>query len=109
MVPMDKGDVFDIVDFKREGVRPRLITAPAASCTSCPKGMADSVAFVVEVDKTGRVTDTEVQGRPDGSSPRAEEVAAAKEALSSWRFEPARLYGKPLIDFCNVSVPVRGR
>ena len=106
MVPMDEGDVIDNVDFKRNGTRPHVFAAPAATCSRCPIGMADTVAFAVVVDKSGKVAQLEVMGRPHGSAQSPEEIAAAKDVLARWRFQPARLHGRPLNDWCRVSVPV---
>jgi len=109
LVPLEDGDVVDNLKLQREGTRPRAISTLAASCASCPAGAQDTIMFVVVVSKQGKVIQAEAQSKSDGTSPSQEGVAAARVALSTWRFDPAKLQGQPVNDWCMVAVPLRSR
>jgi hypothetical protein len=100
LLPLDKDEEFDIAEFNQVGTHPKPRKTPAAKCGSCS---ADTLGFWVVIGRNGTVTQFERAGRlPD--EPRA--VAAAEKALSSWRFEPADIHGRPVSDWMIVKVPI---
>lgn len=54
------------------------------------------------VDEEGRVRHPEVRGSRDNPSP----IAASLEALRHWRFEPARLDGRPVPVLLELELPL---
>ena len=107
LVPMDEGDRFDNREFVRRGTRARAVGAEEDSCKNCPRaGGVDTVAFVVVVDKGGRVMQASALGLVGRPRPSAATVDAANKVLAGWRFEPARLGGEPVNDWTYVRVPV---
>ena len=107
LVPMDDRDTFDNVDFEHAGVSARVVQGPSAVCPGCREGV--TVAFVVVVDKMGRVIQAEAEGQQDQMPQSVKAIEAARAVLSAWRFEPARIKGKATNDWCRVSVPVTAR
>lgn len=66
------------------------------------QGTQGAVVLQAVIDESGEVTDLVViQGQPDGLS------EAAVEAVRRWRFEPARLGGKPIAVYYNLTVNFR--
>jgi hypothetical protein len=106
LVPLDEGDVVDTHEFYHGGGRPRAVATPSAKCSRCALAAADTAYFTVVVDKLGNVVQAESIGKPDGTWPSPEAITAARAILSSWRFEPARVKGQPIYDWCNIAVPV---
>lgn len=102
LVPMAEDEAFDNVEFQRSGKRAQVTHAPSAACAPCTA--AETVQFVVVVDKAGKV----VEADPESNSAPAA-VEAARSVLSDWRFEPARLRGHGVADWIRVRVPVTPR
>jgi hypothetical protein len=106
MIPVDDDEVLDEALFQTAGTRARPAETRVVHCPNCPSETSDTIGFVVLVDRSGRVVQSEPEGRRVGQELRAESVAAAKSALTTWKFDSARFNGKSYSDWCRVEVQV---
>ena len=54
LVPLGEDEEFSIAEFARTGTKPRLLSPITAHCAACP-AVADTVTFVVVIDRSGKV------------------------------------------------------
>lgn len=109
LIPIESDEVAVVeTDVERHGKKARAAKQGAAACVDCPPGAAaDTLNFLVIVDKQGKVRDTRLMGsRTTRRRPSEAAISAARAALGKWQFEPATGKGQAVSDWLYVSVPV---
>jgi hypothetical protein len=111
LVPLDSTEtpaVERTLDISR--TRARATQVARSLCRDCAVATTavDSVRFVVIVGPDGKVRDSRVLASPSlGRTPDPDVVAAAKQALLSSVFQPARIGSEPVSDWLYVTIPVQ--
>jgi len=100
-IPMEEGEQFDFAEFDSFGERARVLHAKSAKCSDCP---LDTVRLVVIVDRKGKVT--QFGPRLGSRDLEPDLLAAIEKVLTSWRFEPAKIRGRPVTDWLELEIPI---
>jgi TonB family protein len=95
----------DPMRLPNDGVRPVAIdqTEPQLPDWAAQQGLPSYVVVELVIDAAGRVREAQVLG--DGIHPDLDRLAV--DAVRQWRFEPARVDGKPVAVYHNLAVVFR--
>ena len=104
LVPIDSSEALlqDEID-----QRPKAAQKKEAFCPACPGPLPAVVPFVAMVGSDGRLRESRYLDIDEEGTLDPAVVAAARDALGMWAFEPARAKDRPVADYTVVRVPVK--
>jgi hypothetical protein len=109
LIPLEDNESVEVGEFERHGRKPEAQEPSHATCSSCAPSLADTVRFVVVVNRSGKVIAASVLGTPVEGAPHDPAVVeSAKRAIRSKRFSPARISDRKVSDWTYADVVVRG-
>jgi len=109
LIPLEDDEIVDLRELERHGRKPEAQEPTRATCSTCGPSVADTVRFVVVVNRSGSVIAASVLGTPEGTAPHdPDALETAKRALRAKRFSPARISDRKVSDWTYAEVVVRG-